>query len=100
MGFMDKVKQAAQDVATEAKKATSQAQEKLEETQIKKKMNEAAQQLGWVTYRERTQGEAPGADADRLVSEISALEQQLAEAGKTPAPPDPGATGHAPDHNA
>ncbi len=84
MGFMDKMKQAAQDVATEAKKATSQAQEKIEGTQVKKKMNEAAQQLGWLTYRERTQGTPAGADADRLISEISALERQLAEASETP----------------
>lgn len=93
MGFMDKMKQAAQDVASEAKKATGQAQGKIEEAQVKKKMNEAAQQLGWLTYRERTQGAPGGADADRLVSEISAFEAQLAsEAGQTPSPTEPGGT--------
>ena len=96
MGFMDKVKQAAQDVTSEAKKATGQAQDKIEEAKLKKKMNETAQQLGWLTYRERTQGTPSGSDADRLVSEISALEQKLASpAGETPTQPEPGGT--APD---
>ena len=42
MGFMDKVKSAAQDAATQAKAATSQAQSKIEETQTKKKMDDVA----------------------------------------------------------
>jgi polyhydroxyalkanoate synthesis regulator phasin len=97
MGFMDKVKQAAQDVASEAKKATGQAQEKLEGAQVKKKMNDAAQQLGWLTYRERTKGTAAGADADRLIAEISALEQQLAsEAGEASTQAGPSGTGQTP----
>jgi hypothetical protein len=36
MGFMDKMKQAAQDLVTEAKKATAHAQDKIEEPQIKR----------------------------------------------------------------
>jgi hypothetical protein len=92
---MDKMKQAAQDVASEAKKATGQAQDKIEEAQVKKKMNEAAQQLGWLTYRERTKGAPAGPDADRLVSEISALEAQLASEGRTPPQSETGPT--APD---
>jgi hypothetical protein len=101
MGFMDKVKQAAQDVASEAKKATSQAQDKIEEAQTKKKMNEAAQQLGWLAYRERAQGTPAGADADRLISEISSLEQQLAsEASETQSQADTGETSPPPSTSA
>ncbi len=78
MGFMDKMKAAAQDVAQEAKKATAQAQSKVEELQTKKRMDDAARRLGYVIYRERSLGVTEGADADRLVAEIKDLEEQLA----------------------
>src|ERR671914_1546758 len=80
MGFMDRVKEAAQDVAVEAKKVSAQAQGKLEETQLKRRMDEQAKQLGYLVYRERTQGVVEGAEAERLVSEITSLELQIAQA--------------------
>lgn len=79
MGFMDKVKSAAQDAATQAKKATSQAQTKMEEGQVKKKMDESARQLGYLVYRERTQGTPAGAEADTHISELQGLEAKLTE---------------------
>jgi hypothetical protein len=92
MGFMDKVKSAAQDAATQAKAATSQAQSKIEETQTKKKMDDVAKQLGYQIFAERTQG-TPAADADRLLEEMKGLEAALAAAAQpqaqapaTPAP--------------
>lgn len=94
MGFMDKVKSAAQDAATQAKKATSQAQTKMEEGQIRKKMDESAKRLGYLVYRERTEGTPAGTEADQAVSEMTALEVDLqalqaqsaaAQAGGTPA---------------
>lgn len=101
MGLMDKVKAAAQDVATQAKSATVQAQTKIEQAQTRKKMDEAAQKLGYLIHAERVRGMAPGAEADRLIEEISTLETELANseaaapAGAAPdAPaattPDPG----------
>ncbi|MDQ3879431.1 MAG: hypothetical protein M3290_13965, partial [Actinomycetota bacterium] len=79
----DKIKQAAQDVATQAKSATAQAQSKIEQGQTRKKMDETAKKLGYLVYRERAFGE-PASDADQLVSEITALQQQLdAEAAAT-----------------
>lgn len=78
MGFMDKVKSAAQDVATQAKTATAGAQSKLEQSQLRKKADEAAKNLGYIVYRERTQGTPAGADADALVSEIAGIEAQIA----------------------
>ena len=78
MGFMDKVKSATQDVAQQAKKATSSAQSKMEEGQLRKKADEAAKNLGWEVYRERAQG-TPSANADALVTEIKGLEGQIAE---------------------
>ncbi|MEA2435129.1 MAG: hypothetical protein QOG54_2586 [Actinomycetota bacterium] len=77
MGFMDKVKAAAQDVASEAKKATASAQDKMEQSQIRKKIDEAAKKLGYLVYAERTQGTPAGAEGDALVTEITSLEAQL-----------------------
>jgi septal ring factor EnvC (AmiA/AmiB activator) len=106
MGFIDRVKEAAQDVAVEAKKVSAQAQGKLEETQLKRRMDDHAKQLGYLIHRERTQGVVEGAEAERLVSEITSLELQIAQAAaharakqaeatsKTPpeAPPAPAAS--------
>ena len=80
MGFLDKVKSAAQDVATEAKKATTTGKEKLEQAQIKKKMDNAAEQLGYLAYK----GETSGAEFDRLKGEMASLEGQLDAVGSTP----------------
>lgn len=80
MGFMDKVKAAAQDVATQAKAATATAQDKVEQAQTRKKIDENAKKLGYLIHRERTQGTPAGAEADTLMAEMTALETQLAAA--------------------
>lgn len=89
MGFMDKVKTAAQDVARETKKAAAGTQEKIEQAQTKKKMNDAAEKLGWLVYRERTQGTPAGTEADTLVDEIKSLEASLEAPPPEPPPSDP-----------
>ena len=78
MGLMDKMKAAAQDVAVQAKSATAQAQTKIEQAQTRKKMDDAAQKLGYLIPAERARGVAPGAEVDRLVGEITTLETELA----------------------
>lgn len=88
MGFMDKVKAQAQDVAAKAKTAAGQAQEKYEDMQLRKKADEAAKQLGYLIHKERTGGAAAGAEADKLVAEISDLERQIAEDETPAAAPD------------
>jgi hypothetical protein len=80
MGFMDKVKTAAQEVAVEAKKMGAQAQGMLSEAQLKRKMDDCAKQLGYLYHQERTRGSATGTEGDRLVLEISELETQIAQA--------------------
>ena len=79
MGLMDKVKAQAQNVAAQAKNAAGQAQDKMEQAQLRKKADEAAKQLGYLIHKERTGGAAAGADADKLVAEISDLERQMAD---------------------
>ena len=89
MGWMDKVKATAQDVAAEAKKATSQGKTKLDQLQVRKKADEAAKQLGYLTYRERAKGEPAGTEANRLVTEIDQYEAEIGrlQAQTVPAPP-------------
>jgi polyhydroxyalkanoate synthesis regulator phasin len=97
MGLMDKVKAAAQDITAEAKKATAQGKTKLDQAQTRRKMNDAAEQLGYLIYNERSKGTAAGAEADSLVTEIGRLEAEIealeAEARSTPASTAPEAPG-------
>jgi hypothetical protein len=114
MGFMDKVKAAAQDVASEAKKATAQGKTRIDQMQTKKKMDDTARALGYLIHAERTKGTPAGPEADRLTAEITQLEAQLvaeqaavqAEQGKAAAPapsgyvapqPQPGQTAPGPE---
>jgi hypothetical protein len=77
MGFMDKIKEASQNVAAEAKKATAQGKEKLEDMQAKKKMDAAAQKIGYLIYREKTEGTPAGSETDTLVEEMRTLQAQI-----------------------
>jgi hypothetical protein len=79
MGFMDKMKAAAQDAATQAKKATSTAQTKMEEGQVRKKMDETAKNLGYLIYNEKAKGTPAGGQADTYVGEMQGLEQKIQE---------------------
>jgi hypothetical protein len=84
MGILDKVKQAAGEAAQAAKKGAAQVQTKVEQTQIRKKADDAAKRLGYVVYKERTDGTPAGEEADQLVAEIKELEEQLAETRNPP----------------
>lgn len=78
MGLRDKLKERAQELASEAKKATSQAQGKLEEVTLRRRMDDAAKQLGYLVYRERTKGTPAGSDADTLVNQMREVDDVLA----------------------
>ena len=86
-GFMDKVKQAAGGVAEATKKGAATAQSKAKVHGLRGKADEAAQKLGYLVVRERTEGTAMGAEADELVTQITDLEKQIADAEA--APPEP-----------
>jgi hypothetical protein len=77
MGLMDRLKETAQEVATEARKAGVQAQEKLSEVTLRRSMDDSAKQLGYLVFRERTQGTPAGSDADTLVNRMKDFEEQL-----------------------
>ena len=77
MGLMDRLKETAQEVAGEARKAGAQAQSKLGEVQLRRRMDDAARQLGYLVYRERALGTPAGSDADTLVNRIAELDEQI-----------------------
>jgi hypothetical protein len=81
MGFMDKVKDTANKAAEGVQKAAETGQDKLEEQKLKKKVTNLKEDLGGITFAQRT-GAAP-ADAEdeitRIVGEIQATEAGLAE---------------------
>ena len=81
MDLMDKVKAAAQDAQVQAKKATSQGQEKLEDLKERRKMDELAKQLGYLVFRERSEGTPGGSDVDRLIGEMKDLDGQIKSRG-------------------
>jgi hypothetical protein len=80
MSLLDKVKKVATDAAEAAKKGTEKAKDKVEQMQIKKKLDGNAEQLGYLIYKERRQGMPAGDEADKLMDEMVEYERLLAEA--------------------
>jgi hypothetical protein len=77
MGFLDKVKVQAAQVAEKAQVAGKAGQAKLEEAQAKRKVDGMFRELGAAVYADRTG--KPGADpsvVERLVNEIRAFEAE------------------------
>ena len=89
MGLLDKAKEIAGQGAEAAKKAAEVAKDKAGDLQAKRRMDDLAQQLGYLVVRERTEGADAGSEPRRLIDEIVALQKELAE---TP-PTEPGAGG-------
>jgi hypothetical protein len=83
MSLLDKMKSAAQDAATAAKKGAAQVKDKAGDTMLRRKADEAAKQIGYLVYKERTAGESAGGEVDRLVGEIASFEAQIAEGPAT-----------------
>jgi hypothetical protein len=77
MSLLDRAKAAAAKVAAEAQKGASQVQDKVEKTQTRRKADDLAKQLGYLIVRERT-GSPASEEADSLVSQIAALDAELA----------------------
>jgi hypothetical protein len=102
MELMDTVRQVAGEMRETAKKGASRIQAKVEQTQLRRKADDAAKRLGYLIHRERTGGGASGAEADALVAEIADAEARLAAGETEPRPvttgppPTPPATAAAP----
>lgn len=75
MGLLDKMK------AT-AKEAAGEGREKLEEVALKRKLDAAAQELGYLVFRERTQSVPAGAQLEEVIARMSSLQEQLQQRTK------------------
>jgi hypothetical protein len=80
MGLMDKIKTVAQDVTTETKNLAATAQVKVDETKLGRERDKAAKELGYLVYRERTEGTPAGSQADSLVATIADLDVRISAA--------------------
>lgn len=88
--MLDKAKDLASKAAEEAQKAAGAAKDKVDDVQARRKADDLAKQLGYVIVRERTDGTAAGDEADRLVTEITAIEVSLAADAATTTEATPG----------
>ena len=79
MGLLDKVKETAAKAAEGAKKSTASVKDKIGDAQLQKKADDNAKQIGYMVVKERTTGQSDGAEIDRLVQEIAAIEVKIAE---------------------
>jgi len=80
MGFLDKMKDAANKATEQAKHATAVGKEKLEDAQRHKKIKDLCEEIGALVVAQR-RNEAPddaAAQIDAKVAEIAELEKQLA----------------------
>ena len=91
MGFLDKAKEKATQLA-------GQAKEKIDDVKEKRKADDLLDDLGRIVYRQRTDRGEPSDEADivRLVAELRVLEEDGTEviaaapaADTTDAPPPP-----------
>lgn len=78
MGFMDKVKAQAAQVAEKAQEGLKTGQAKMEEMQDRKKGDALLHDLGALVYAQRMGRASEGADADidRIVAELKAQEDE------------------------
>ena len=72
MGFLDKVKQ-------QAEQATTKAKEGVAEVQTKRELSQAYAELGEKTYELATAGAISNAEVDPIVERIRSLKAKLAE---------------------
>ena len=80
MGLLDKVKETAGKAGEGIKKGTAQVKDKVGDAQLQKKADENAKQIGYLVVAEKTEGASNGGEIDRLVQEIVAIRQKIAEA--------------------
>jgi hypothetical protein len=88
MGFLDKAKAQAQQLATKG-------QEKLEQTQAKRKADAILRDLGAAVFKQKTGSGGPGIDAEieRLVSDLRAHEVEHGKIDTAPTADQPQQTG-------
>ena len=83
MSLLDKAKETAKKTADKAKELGQAGQEKFESVKVERKINDLKEELGGIVYAQRTGNPPENADAeiDRIVAEITAAEETLADGG-------------------
>ncbi|MEP6476728.1 MAG: hypothetical protein ABJC60_05595 [Actinomycetota bacterium] len=81
MGLLDKAKEMAGQGAEAAKKAAEVAKVKAGDMQARRRADDLAQQLGYLTVRQRTEALDAGAEPQRLIDGIVAIQTELAVQG-------------------
>src|SRR3954470_5198010 len=78
MGFLDKVKNTAQQVAEKAQEGAKQGQEKIQEARAKRSADAVLKDLGTVLYLDRTGRGTPQltAEVERLTAELRDMEDK------------------------
>jgi hypothetical protein len=81
MSLLDKMKETAQKGVDKTKEAVNTGQEKLEERKLEKKISDLKEELGGLVYAQKIGSPAENTDTEiaRIVGEITATEQELAE---------------------
>jgi hypothetical protein len=80
MSLFDKVKEQAQTLGQSATEAAQKGQDKLDQLQTKRQLDSLYRELGSITYRganKEITPEVQRSETERLVSAISAQEQQI-----------------------
>jgi hypothetical protein len=77
MGLVDKAREAAKRATEAAQKGASEARDKAQELNLKRRLNALAEELGHVVFRQR-EGEAGlDAEVDRLVAEMRGVRAEI-----------------------
>src|SRR3954451_9937773 len=78
MGFLDKVKTTAQQVAEKAQEGAKQGQEKIQEARAKRSADAVLKDLGTALYLDRTGRGTPQltAEVERLTAELRDMEHR------------------------
>ena len=77
MSLTDKAKEVTGKAVAEAKKGAAKVQEKVENVQLRQKANGLAKEIGYLVVKEKGGEPAPAGEIDRLVAEITSIEEQI-----------------------
>lgn len=84
MGFLEQLRQSADELAHWAAEASKVGAARLEELAARRRVDSLLRELGALTYEERTGERRPGADAevDRLVAAVAEAETKAETAAR------------------
>jgi len=79
MSIVEKIKAGLGKVAEETAEAAEIARIKVEITNLKKKMDEEAEKVGYIIYEKFKKGAPPDPDVIEILKNMESIEKQIAE---------------------